>query len=545
MVADGDTLLFTAISDNLRPMTCVSHDNGLTHSNWLEHNPADEQVASIQIATSAGGAYLFWTDAISNTSRSKFSSDAGLTWNSSFSSPSANCLAVNALDHVVVATSIVLIEEVPTVQARWSFNGGQQWGQLQTVESVLTAVSGNSISFTQNHTLLTEYDLHPDIDRRIRLAHGTRTGTPWTRFNELPNQPYGHVVRSLSLASDTLSDNIVLVSVWEEGESWANPATVFSTRSRDAGQTWDAPQRLAVGTPISWSSYDQITIFCRQNLYGLAWSNDTVENIDERGIYFRMSANHGQYWYPCQKIDSTWLNTMFTTGQFVGDEVRVYWPARQDSEQSGETFRAITGILTTDTILPTIQDASEIPWSVSPDTTIELRIDANDNDSLWQVQFIALRQNASDDSVVINMERVAAEQYENEWTVSADSVIWYCYFRVEDLWENVAVTSIDTLYVGVSSGSELKPTAVEDFSLSAFPNPFNSILSISLEVPLYQDVTLGLYDLLGREVDVVYRGRLSSSTISYVAPAALASGVYFLRASAGDVSVLGKVVLLK
>ncbi len=82
-------------------------------------------------------------------------------------------------------------------------------------------------------------------------------------------------------------------------------------------------------------------------------------------------------------------------------------------------------------------------------------------------------------------------------------------------------------------------------SLSAFPNPFNSTLSISLDVPLHLDVTLSLYDLLGREVDVVYRGRLASSTISYVAPAALSSGVYFLRATAGTQSVLGKVVLLK
>jgi len=84
-----------------------------------------------------------------------------------------------------------------------------------------------------------------------------------------------------------------------------------------------------------------------------------------------------------------------------------------------------------------------------------------------------------------------------------------------------------------------------DFSLSFYPNPFNSTLSISLDVPLYQDVTLSLYDLLGREVDVIYRGRLSSQTISYVAPAGLASGVYFLRVSTNSQSVLGKVVLLK
>ncbi|MBL0060701.1 MAG: PD40 domain-containing protein [bacterium] len=88
---------------------------------------------------------------------------------------------------------------------------------------------------------------------------------------------------------------------------------------------------------------------------------------------------------------------------------------------------------------------------------------------------------------------------------------------------------------------ERSPIA-SSFYLSAFPNPFNSTLSISLDVPLHRDVTLSLYDLLGREVDVVYRGRLSSSTISYVAPAALSSGVYFLRASAGSQAVLGKVV---
>ncbi|MBL0061439.1 MAG: T9SS type A sorting domain-containing protein [bacterium] len=78
-------------------------------------------------------------------------------------------------------------------------------------------------------------------------------------------------------------------------------------------------------------------------------------------------------------------------------------------------------------------------------------------------------------------------------------------------------------------------TSPEFFALAVYPNPFNSTLSISLDVPLHQEVTLSLYDLLGREVDVIYRGRLSSQTISYVAPAGLSSGVYFLRASAGAI----------
>jgi len=102
-------------------------------------------------------------------------------------------------------------------------------------------------------------------------------------------------------------------------------------------------------------------------------------------------------------------------------------------------------------------------------------------------------------------------------------------------------TSVDTTILTV----QIPSPYVNRFDLSAFPNPFNSTLSISLDVPLHQDVTLGLYDLLGREVDEVYRGRLSSSTISYVAPAALSSGVYFLRAESGKRSVLVKVALVK
>ncbi len=89
------------------------------------------------------------------------------------------------------------------------------------------------------------------------------------------------------------------------------------------------------------------------------------------------------------------------------------------------------------------------------------------------------------------------------------------------------------------------PLIPDEFSIHAFPNPFNSTLSISLDLPLHQDVTLSLYDLLGREVDVIYRGRLASQTISYVAPAGLSSGVYFLRGESGDESELVKVVLLK
>ncbi len=87
--------------------------------------------------------------------------------------------------------------------------------------------------------------------------------------------------------------------------------------------------------------------------------------------------------------------------------------------------------------------------------------------------------------------------------------------------------------------------AVGTFSLSTYPNPFNSTLAISLDVPLHQEITVSLYDLLGREVDVIHRGRLNSSAISYTTPASLASGIYFLRAASNELTAMQKVVLLK
>ena len=86
---------------------------------------------------------------------------------------------------------------------------------------------------------------------------------------------------------------------------------------------------------------------------------------------------------------------------------------------------------------------------------------------------------------------------------------------------------------------------VSTFSLAAYPNPFNSTLAISLDVPLHQEITVSLYDLLGREVDVIHRGRLNSSAISYTTPASLSSGVYFLRAVALEHVAMQKIVLLK
>lgn len=124
-------------------------------------------------------------------------------------------------------------------------------------------------------------------------------------------------------------------------------------------------------------------------------------------------------------------------------------------------------------------------------------------------------------------------EFENASLIS--STLGYAYDRTNGvIWR----------WNGEFVSANLPPVPTE-FSFSAFPNPFNSTLSISLTLPAHDRVEITLYNLLGREVDIIHRGRLDNTTLSYTAPPTLASGIYFLRAATTSQTQMQKVVLLK
>jgi hypothetical protein len=82
--------------------------------------------------------------------------------------------------------------------------------------------------------------------------------------------------------------------------------------------------------------------------------------------------------------------------------------------------------------------------------------------------------------------------------------------------------------------------------LQNYPNPFNSSTVISFTLPERSNIALDIFDLLGREIAVVFSGSLEagSHTIRFDGKD-IPSGIYFYRLNRGKIVETRKMVLVK
>jgi hypothetical protein len=83
-------------------------------------------------------------------------------------------------------------------------------------------------------------------------------------------------------------------------------------------------------------------------------------------------------------------------------------------------------------------------------------------------------------------------------------------------------------------------------SVEVFPNPFNSITTLSLSLPVSQHVRINLFDITGRHVQQINDTRLTAGEHSFqINAAGFPSGLYFVRAQTDLHSTTQKLILLK
>ena len=79
-----------------------------------------------------------------------------------------------------------------------------------------------------------------------------------------------------------------------------------------------------------------------------------------------------------------------------------------------------------------------------------------------------------------------------------------------------------------------------------YPNPFNPVTKIKFEVPKTTNVRLVLYDLLGREIRLLFEGEAKAGVTEVsVSAEGLNSGIYFYRLSTLNYNSSKKLIVLK
>jgi aminopeptidase N len=109
---------------------------------------------------------------------------------------------------------------------------------------------------------------------------------------------------------------------------------------------------------------------------------------------------------------------------------------------------------------------------------------------------------------------------------------------------NEIVIKTATLVMGIEENGNGLPAVFE--LKQNYPNPFNPVTNIEYSIPKNSQVKLSVYDMTGKEVEVLvneikHAGRYS---VSFNAMKK-ASGVYYYKLQAGDFTEVKKMILLK
>ena len=403
-----------------------------------------------------------------------------------------------------------------------SLDGGTTWGgdtRLTTTPSVanmpLLAVSGSTLHVAYRDSGSGHYA----SSYRRSLDGGNTWGPDFSLDGDTPWWP--------GVAAE---GNTVFVSLNEDNSE------VYFRRSTDNGASWEAKQQISNATGRS----EDPSIAAGSGFVHVAW-NDTRTGVMH--TYYRRSSDQGVTWGPETPLNST--NTYSPHVSVFGSFVDVLWADRRsgdfdiylrESSDFGSTWgqeKQLSADAATSLYPVIARDGSNVHivwWNLSGDIAYR---HSGDGGTTWDpaISLVGAASQPSKPFIAI-----AGPAVHVIWTDRRDGHPAIYYKRNPT--GNSPTTGV------VSARPDDRPAS---FTLSAFPNPFNPTTTIEFSIPEDGKVTLGVYDLLGREVAVLLEGERKAGNVTPVVfdASGLSSGVYLCRLEAGSHSLIKTLLVLK
>jgi hypothetical protein len=527
------------------PRVTSSLDNGLTWRPWQRLLNDSVHAGSIEttLTCSDGRIYAFVDESRWDGYWVVRSTDGGENWTPiRQSQPAWSACGLASGDQVAIIEGHLIAGDRTAWQSFMSFDRGTNWNTGSPITTETTSIRHNSIGFTRDHAIAIGIrSPFGNVLERVYYSTSNREGETWSDFQQLPGQTLVEFCVA-SLAGDTSSETAIEVSVWFPNAG--SSQSVYIHRTTDGGATWENPRLLT-----DRAYYNAVpVIFCRGKLWGVAWADPFGLEPSQRGLYCRISSNHGKDWYPAQRADSVYRAVYYAGGQFTDDEVRLYYQgvATTDTFFENNDYRTAIGVLTPDTVQPEVSALQRPMDTVAVNENLVFLVHAHDNDTLSEVRVVI--RSDQDSAWASSMSRQTEDSFAVNWTVPREGFYRY-RIEAEDFWENVASIP-DTGWFSFTAGplevyDHLPPTPFS-FSLSTFPNPFNATAAISFLLPMTGAVKIAMFDIMGRSVRVLIDGLEEAGPHQITLNAeGMASGIYFVRMESAGRAVTGKMVLLR